>query len=75
MHISQRHVYAWQDNGGDSGDSSNFPLRGRKRSFYEGGVRAASFLASPLLPASRRGRRESAFLHISDWYLSVKCFS
>ena len=57
------------DNGGDSGDSSNFPLRGRKRTFFSGGVRAASFLASPMLPAVRRGgRAENAFFHISDWY-------
>jgi arylsulfatase A-like enzyme len=57
------------DNGGDSGDSSNFPLRGRKRTFFSGGVRAVSFLASPMLPAARRGgRAEKAFFHISDWY-------
>lgn len=57
------------DNGGDSGCSSNFPLRGRKRTFFEGGVRAVSFLASPLLPPARRGgRTETATIHVSDWY-------
>ena len=57
------------DNGGDSGCSSCFPLRGRKRTFFEGGVRVPALLASPLLPPARRGGRvEPAFLHVSDWY-------
>ena len=57
------------DNGGDSGCSSNYPLRGRKRTFFEGGCRVPAFLASPLLPEARRGGRlETAFIHISDWY-------
>lgn len=47
--------------------SSNFPLRGHKYSFFEGGCRAAAFVASPLLPAAVRGTRNSALLHISDW--------
>ena len=54
------------DNGGDSGDSSNFPLKGRERTFFEGGVRAAAFLVSPLLPADRCGRSEEAFFHVSE---------
>ena len=55
--------------GGDTFSSSNYPLRGRKRSFFEGGVRTPALLASPLLPPNRRGgRSELAFLHISDWY-------
>ena len=57
------------DNGGDSGCSSCFPLRGRKRTYFEGGVRVPALLASPLLPEPRRGGRvEAAFLHVSDWY-------
>ena len=57
------------DNGGDSRMSSNYPLRGRKRSFFEGGIRTPTFLHSPLLPAARTGGRvEEAFFHISDWY-------
>ena len=55
--------------GGDTFASSNYPLRGRKRSFFEGGVRTPALLASPLLPLDRRGgRTELAFMHISDWY-------
>lgn len=56
------------DNGGDTFASSNYPLRGRKRSFFEGGVRTPAFLASPLLPLNRRGRSETTIIHISDWY-------
>lgn len=48
--------------------SSNFPLRGHKYSWFEGGVRVASFLSSPLLPATARGTRSAALMHISDWY-------
>ena len=48
--------------------SSNFPLRGHKYSWFEGGVRAASFVASPLLPAAVRGTRSDGLFHISDWW-------
>lgn len=48
--------------------SSNYPLRGHKYSWFEGGVRVASFVASPLLPASVRGTRSDVLLHIADWY-------
>ena len=58
------------DNGGDSGDSSNHPLRGRKRTFFEGGVRAAAFVASPLLTGAQRRSIEEV-LHISDWYATI----
>lgn len=56
------------DNGGDSSCSSNHPLRGRKRTFFDGGCRVVAFLNSPLLPASSAAREETAFFHISDWY-------
>ena len=63
------------DNGGDSGDSSNPPLRGRKRTFFEGGVRAAAFVASPLLGLptghSRRRAEVAEVTHISDWYATI----
>ena len=48
--------------------SSNFPLRGHKYSWFEGGVRSASFVASPLLPEAVRGTRNHGLFHIADWW-------
>ena len=59
------------DNGGDSGCSSNFPLRGRKRTFFEGGVRSTSLVASGskrLLPNAVRGTTSNIVIHVSDWF-------
>ena len=52
------------DNGGGPW-YSNTPLRGTKETLYEGGIRAASFLLSPLL--QQPGRRYDGFLHLVDW--------
>eukprot|EP00041_Stephanoeca_diplocostata_P021900 m.517713 g.517713 ORF g.517713 m.517713 type:complete len:123 (-) comp21935_c0_seq56:2395-2763(-) len=36
---------------------------------HAGGCRVPAFIASPLLPPTRRGgRTETAFVHIADWY-------
>lgn len=48
--------------------SSNFPLRGHKYSYFDGGVRGTALVASPLLPRAARGTRCAAPLHIADWY-------
>ncbi|KAL0839915.1 hypothetical protein ABMA28_016532 [Loxostege sticticalis] len=58
------------DNGGaaagfNDNAASNYPLKGVKNTLWEGGVRAASALWSPLL--TRRGRVATQTLHISDW--------
>ena len=42
-------VLVTTDNGGETWDS-NLPLRGTKDTVYEGGIRGASFIMSPLLP-------------------------
>ena len=51
--------------------SSNYPLRGHKYSFFEGGIRVAAFIYSPLLPATVRGTTNHALLHVSDWWPTV----
>lgn len=48
--------------------SSNFPLRGHKYSWFEGGVRVASFVVSPLLPGVVRGTVNSHLFSVTDWY-------
>ena len=49
---------------------SNYPLRGGKRSFLEGGVRAVSFVHSPLLEKS--GYTNTNLHHVTDWYATFQ---
>jgi len=53
------------DNGG-GGQSSNRPLRGHKETLYEGGIRGAAFLLSPLL--KNPGTKFEGFIHLVDWF-------
>lgn len=48
--------------------SSNFPLRGHKYSWFEGGVRTATLVHSKLLPEKVVGTTNHALLHVSDWW-------
>lgn len=58
------------DNGGPAegfnlNAASNYPLRGVKNTLWEGGVRGAGLIWSPLLRDSERVSHQ--YFHISDW--------
>ena len=48
--------------------SSNFPLRGTKYTFFEGGARTAAFVSGGLVPMPRRGSTTNALISVADWY-------
>ncbi|XP_071482207.1 arylsulfatase B-like [Diadema antillarum] len=57
------------DNGGNlKYGGNNWPLRGGKRSLWEGGIRAVGFVSSPLLPKSARGTVHKNLFHVTDWF-------
>ena len=56
------------DNGGAPCGGSNYPLKGCKGTFFEGGVRSLAFANGGLLPDSMRGKTTNGFIHIADWY-------
>nr|CAG4641492.1 EOG090X01V1 [Eurycercus lamellatus] len=60
------------DNGGpaagfNSNAASNWPLKGVKNTPWEGGVKAAGLIWSPLIPVERRGQVMNGLMDISDW--------
>jgi arylsulfatase B len=63
-------LVAMSDNGGpagvDGGNANNWPLRGGKKTEFEGGVRVNAFLAGGFLPASLSGASRDGYIHVCD---------
>ena len=57
--------YCETDNGGGNA-GNNYPLRGGKGGFYDGGIRAAGFIASPFLDTT--GQNYTGLIHVTDWF-------
>lgn len=45
---------------------SNYPLRGGKRSIFEGGIKSVAFIHSPLITSPRR--KTNKLIHVTDWF-------
>jgi len=58
------------DNGGPAKMANNMPLRGAKFSVFQGGLRTAAVVHSPLLPKHLIGGTTDKLIYISDWYVT-----
>jgi arylsulfatase A-like enzyme len=56
------------DNGGAPCGGSNYPLKGSKGTYFEGGVRALAFANGGLIPPKMKGTTLKGFIHVADWY-------
>ena len=67
------------DNGGpafsDQRAASNWPLRGGKYTYFEGGLRTTAFVTGGRLPPALRGTNISAPIHVCDWYATFSALA
>ncbi|XP_072040815.1 arylsulfatase J-like [Amphiura filiformis] len=50
---------------------NNYPLRGGKHLYYEGGTKVIGFVNSPLLPSTVRGISYAGLMGAADWYYTL----
>ena len=86
MRTALHHANEWDktllihmsDNGGavvyqdmHHAQGTNWPLRGFKRTYFEGGVRVPAFVTGGAVPPAARGTKAEGLIHISDWFATV----
>lgn len=60
------------DNGGCHGAGAyNYPLRGQKYYYFEGGMRVHAFIAGGMLPPSMVNVSYAGMMHITDWLPTI----
>lgn len=62
------------DNGGPiykGGGANNHPLKGGKRSNWEGGIRVNAFVSGGLVPESVRGTKQTGLMAAWDWFATI----
>lgn len=67
-------IIVHSDNGGPIGPNAganNYPLKGGKKTNWEGGVRANAFVSGGLLPKAVRGTKNTGLMAGWDWYATV----
>lgn len=60
-------VFSADNGGANSQGGYNMPLRGRKATMFEGGVRAAAFIWGEMIPKPARGQAYTGLIHLTDW--------
>ena len=63
---SKTGLTVFADNGGALRSGSNWPLRGGKKTVWEGGMRGVGFLHGEMI--ANKSRTSRALMDISDWY-------